>query len=155
MPTARVTIRPAQLTDLEAVAALFDQYRQFYRQPGDPALARAFLEQRHTRGESVLLIAEQTPRAVLGFTQLYPTFCSVAAAPIFVLYDLFVTPSARRRGIGRALLDTAASHAARAGAVRVELATARTNLPAQRLYESLGWVRDDEFFRYALVMGQK
>jgi ribosomal protein S18 acetylase RimI-like enzyme len=30
------------------------------------------------------------------------------------------------------------------------LSTARTNLNAQSLYESLGWERDDEFYVYNL-----
>jgi predicted GNAT family acetyltransferase len=30
------------------------------------------------------------------------------------------------------------------------LQTARTNATAQRLYEKLGWVRDDEFLVYTL-----
>ena len=38
------------------------------------------------------------------------------------------------------------------GAVRLELATARTNHIAQALYEALGWVRNEEFHRYSLVV---
>jgi ribosomal protein S18 acetylase RimI-like enzyme len=30
------------------------------------------------------------------------------------------------------------------------LATAHTNVPAQHLYESLGWKRDDEFREYGI-----
>lgn len=152
MTTTAIDVRPAQDSDLEEVAALFDQYRQFYRQPADPVLARAFLRERHERRESVLLVAQAGRATVVGFTQLYPTFCSVALAPIFVLYDLFVAPRARRRGVGRALLQAAAVYATQAEAVRMELATARTNLAAQRLYQSLGWERDDEFLRYALTL---
>jgi len=155
MVTTAIAVRPAQQADLEQVAALFDQYRQFYRQAGDPALALAYLRERHERSESVLLVAETDPATVVGFTQLYPTFCSVAMAPIFLLYDLFVAPHARQRGVGRALLQAAALHAARVGAVRMELATARTNVAAQRLYQSLGWERDDEFLRYALTLSPK
>jgi ribosomal protein S18 acetylase RimI-like enzyme len=32
------------------------------------------------------------------------------------------------------------------------LSTARTNSAAQRLYESLGWVRDEEFYEYSLTL---
>ena len=39
--------------------------------------------------------AEDDKGTLIGFTQLYPTFCSVRAAHTFVLYDLFVTPAAR------------------------------------------------------------
>ena len=43
----------------------------------------------------------------------------------------------------------AEAHAASAGASRLELSTAKTNIVAQSLYESLGWVRDEAFFVYS------
>jgi ribosomal protein S18 acetylase RimI-like enzyme len=144
-----VQVRAAQARDLDQAAHLFDAYRQFYRRPPDLAAAHAFLRARFERRESVLLVAE-ADAGLRGFTQLYPTFCSVAAAPILVLYDLFVEPAARRHGVARALLRAGREHAQACGAVRLELATARANAPAQALYESEGWVRDDEFYRYSL-----
>lgn len=146
-----VRVRPAQAADLTALSMLFDQYRQFYRQPADPALALDFLAARFDRSESTILVAE-ADAGVIGFCQLYPSFCSVAGAPILVLYDLFVAPAQRRRGAARALLQAAAVHARAAGAVRMDLATARTNAAAQALYESLGWTRDDAFLHYSLVI---
>lgn len=87
-------------------------------------------------------------RQLIGFCQLYPTFCSVRVAPTYVLYDLFVSPGARRSGAGRALMFAAEAHAARTGAARMELSTAKTNTAAQALYESLGWMRDEAFYVY-------
>ena len=143
------TIRQPTAADAAETGRLFDLYRRFYEQPADAQLAHRFIDERMKRNESVIFVAEQGGTLV-GFTQLYPTFCSVAAGPIFVLYDLFVAPEARRGGVGRALMRAAAEHAARAGAVRLELATAKTNGAAQALYESLGWVRDDAFYHYSL-----
>lgn len=143
-----IKTRPATVTDLETVAALFDAYRQFYQQPSDLALARRFITERFQRKESVLIVAENGTGALIGFTQLYPTFCSVRAAHTFVLYDLFVTPAARGTGAGRALMLAAEAHARSAGAARMELSTARTNLIGQSLYESLGWERDITFLVY-------
>jgi ribosomal protein S18 acetylase RimI-like enzyme len=145
-------VRLAGTDDLEVVARLFDAYRRFYLQPADPAAARAFVRARFERAESTILVAEQAG-SIVGFAQLYPTYCSVAAAPIWVLYDLFVDPAARRRGVATALLRAAPVHARAAGAVRLELATARSNAAAQSLYESEGWVRDEVFFRYNLALG--
>jgi ribosomal protein S18 acetylase RimI-like enzyme len=143
-----ISTRLARLADLDAAAALFDGYRQFYEQPSDLALARRFLTERFERKESVLIVAEDDKGTLIGFTQLYPTFCSVRAAHTFVLYDLFVTPSARGTGAGRALMLAAEAHARKAGAARMELSTARTNLIGQSLYESLGWERDISFLVY-------
>jgi len=143
-----VKTRPATAADLEAVAALFDAYRQFYEQPSDLGLARRFITERFQRRESVLIVAEDASGALTGFTQLYPSFCSVRAAHTFVLYDLFVTPAARGTGAGRALMLAAEAHGRKAGAARMELSTARTNVIGQSLYESLGWQRDTTFLVY-------
>jgi ribosomal protein S18 acetylase RimI-like enzyme len=144
-----ITTRLATAGDLDVVASLFDAYRQFYEQPPDLALARRFIRARQQNGESVILLACDRAGQVVGFCQLYPTFCSVEAEPIYSLYDLFVTPAARRSGAGRALLQAAEKLAAAHGKARMDLTTARTNKAAQAAYESLGWVRDDIFFAYS------
>jgi GNAT superfamily N-acetyltransferase len=144
-------VRQAGLGDVDAVAPLFDAYRQFYQQPSDPALARAFIAERLARSESVIFLAERDGRAV-GFVQLYPLFSSTAARPrrLWLLNDLFVSPSARGGGVARALMERARRLAEETGAAGLELATARTNTAAQRLYESLGWRQDEQFLRYEL-----
>ena len=141
--------RVATLADLDAVAALFDQYRQFYLQAPDLPLATRFIRERLQNQESVVLLATDAAQSVIGFCQLYPSFCSVEAKPIFTLYDLFVTPEARRSGAGKVLLQAAERHAAESGKARMDLTTARTNRAAQSVYESLGWVRDDVFLAYS------
>ena len=144
-----ISTRLAKTEDIGALAPLFDAYRQFYEQKADLALAAAFIAQRLERNESILLVAEDVHQDILGFCQLYPTFCSAAAAPIHVLYDLFVTPAARKTGAGKALLLAAEQQARQAGSARMDLTTARTNLAAQSLYRSFGWVRDEVFYTYS------
>ncbi|MGD9597128.1 MAG: N-acetyltransferase family protein [Steroidobacteraceae bacterium] len=143
-----ITVRQATLADVEAVAVLFDAYRQFYGRDPDPALATGYIRARLGNRESVILVALDNAGRVAGFCQLYPTFCSVEAAPIFTLYDLFVAPGSRRGGAARALLSAAETLAADSGKVRMDLMTAKTNASAQALYESLGWVRDEAFHTY-------
>jgi ribosomal protein S18 acetylase RimI-like enzyme len=149
--TSAPTVRRARRDDLDALAPLFDAYRRFYEQPGDIALASAFLNDRLERGESVIFVAE-AEQQLLGFCQLYPSWCSVAAARIFVLYDLFVDDGVRRAGVGRQLMLAAQAFGRAAGAARLDLSTARTNARAQALYESLGWRRDDVFLTYSLSL---
>ncbi len=145
-----ILIRPYESRDLHETARLFDLYRQFYEQSPDLSAAERFIRARTERAESVILVVDRAGGTLGGFCQLYPSFCSVAAGPIYVLYDLFVAPDARRRGVGKALLAAAHERARRDGKVRMDLTTAKTNLKAQSLYESMGWVRDEVFFTYTL-----
>ncbi len=108
-----------------------------------------YLDERFHRNESVILVAEDAHGELVGFTQLYPAFCSVLADRTFVLYDLFVTPAARGTGAGRALMEAAESYARAARRGAPELQTAKTNTVGQSLYESCGWKRDDLFYVYA------
>jgi len=141
-------IRPASSNDLEQLAILFDQYRQFYEQTPDIALAKSFIAERLNKQDSVILVAENEAKKLIGFCQIYPSFCSVAAAKIGVLYDLFVDASTRKTGAGRALMLAAHEYAANNGFARLDLSTAKNNHAAQALYESLGWVRDEIFYTY-------
>ncbi|WP_322048797.1 GNAT family N-acetyltransferase [Paraburkholderia sp. J67] len=143
-------IRSYEPNDLASVAKLFNDYREFYDQRPDHALAIRFIEERVKAGDSVILVADSGGGNLAGFCQLYPSFCSVAAAPIYVLYDLFVAPEERRSGVARRLLQAAAARAKTDGKVRMDLTTAKTNMTAQALYESLGWTRDEIFFTYNL-----
>ena len=135
------TIRRATLADLDALAPLFDGYRRFYAQAGDLVRARAFLHERLSRDDSVVLLALQgdTPA---GFTQLYPIFSSVRTARTWLLNDLFVAEHARRGGVARALLDAAAAFGRADGAAGLVLETTVDNAPARALYRAAGWHED-------------
>ena len=94
----------------------------------------------------------QPDGTAVGFTQLYPMFSSVSAARTFILNDLFVVQEARRKGVGIELLKAATRFGRSVGAIRLSLSTAIDNQTAQALYESLGWVRDTEFYAYSLSL---
>lgn len=147
-----IKVRQAGIGDLEELVPLFDAYRQFYKRPTDRAAAREFLLQRFRHQQSVIFVAHDDARAAVGFTQLYPLFSSLTLARTFVLYDLFVSPGARRSGAARQLLRAAADYGRAIGAGALELSTAIDNLPAQALYESEGWERDTAFYVYGLTL---
>jgi len=148
---AALTTRLATPADLPELVLLFDAYRQFYEQASDVPAAKAFLQARMAQAESVVCVAQVGGAGpLLGFVQLYPTWCSVEMARTAMLYDLFVSPDARRGGVGQALMQAAREAAAHMGAVRLDLSTAHTNTQAQALYESLGWQLDTTFRYYTL-----
>ncbi|MES2823740.1 MAG: GNAT family N-acetyltransferase [Pseudomonadota bacterium] len=149
-----ISIKLAQLDDAVRIAPLFDAYRQFYEQVSDKELAINFLSSRLKYNESVILMAENNEPQVVGFCQLYPSFCSVIAAPIYVLYDLFVDSKMRQLGIGKQLMQAAYQHALMNGFARLDLTTAKNNFTAQALYESLGWIKDEIFYSYNKTVSQ-
>ncbi len=146
-----VSIHRAGIDDLDAVAPLFDLYRQFYGQAADAAIARDFVDGRLRRGESTILLA-RIDGATVGFTQLFPSFSSVSAARTWVLNDLYVVAGARRHGVAKALLQAAADFARGDGAIRLELETDHDNTGAQALYRHLGWQAYDGTLRFRLPL---
>lgn len=149
--TPQTTIIRADLEHLEILAPLFDAYRVFYERPSDLAGASDYLQKRLSVLDSVIFLALADGRG-LGFCQLYPSFGSLSMSRIWILYDLYVAPEARRLGIGRALMERAREFGVASGASRLELSTAKDNWPAQALYESLGYARDEAFYFYELAL---
>ena len=147
-----VTLVSADLTALPDVADLFNQYRQFYQQEDDLPRATAFIQARLVQGDSLILLARSSAGEALGFAQLYPSFSSIDCAASYLLSDLFTAPSARGQGVGRALLLAAREQALDSGRTSLTLETAVDNLTAQRLYESVGFVREQGFLTYVWAL---
>jgi GNAT superfamily N-acetyltransferase len=146
-PMNTVIVRQAVLADLETLAGLFDQYRQFQGKPANLSACRDFLRDRFNHAQSAVFLANIDTEPV-GFAQLYPSFSSTALARVFILNDLFVAESGRRCGVASALLAAVEEYAWSFGACRVSLNVAQVNVSAQDLYEAKAWVRDAEFFMY-------
>jgi ribosomal protein S18 acetylase RimI-like enzyme len=140
----------AEEKDLEELGRLFNLYRIFYEEEDDLEKAYRYILERFNHGDSEIFVAQEGNDELTGFVQLYPSFCSVSAVPILILYDLYVDSSHRGKGIGRLLMNAARDFAKGNGFKRLELSTAKDNHIGQSLYESLGYELDEEFLRYSL-----
>ena len=139
----------AESRHLNELGRLFNLYRVFYEEADDLEKASKYISARFNEGDSMIFVAENDDE-LSGFVQLYPSFCSVSAVPILILYDLFVDHSHRSKGLGRSLMNAARDFARENGYKRLELATAKDNYIGQSLYESLGYEIDQEFLHYSL-----
>src|SRR5690606_11840106 len=135
---------------VDIISPLFDLYRQFYKATSDIEASRQFIFDRLSKNESVIFLAIENEKGI-GFVQLYPLFASVALKSLWLLNDLYVDESARKLGIGEALIHTAENFAKETNARGLFLRTATDNLLAQKLYEKCGWVSDEQFYRYDLI----
>ena len=140
----------ADASHLAQVAKLFDAYRGFYGQPANLQKSQDFIAERLAQNESAIFLALDENAEALGFVQLYPSFSSIDAFRTWLLGDLFTDPAARGRGVGTLLMNTARDFALSTRAKGLVLETATDNVVAQRLYESLGYVRDTGYYTYCL-----
>jgi GNAT superfamily N-acetyltransferase len=141
----------AGLEHLEEVSHLFNQYRIFYKCSSDFESARKFLEERFQKQDSIIFVVRKNGQMV-GFTQLYPSFSSVSMKRIWILNDLFVAETCRGNGVAKLLMSAAENWARQTESIRIVLATQLSNIAAQTLYESLGYIQDREFYHYTLTL---
>ena len=133
---------------LDPLSTLFDKYRQFYRQSSNHAESKSFIKQRIENQDSVIFAAPDNDSRVLGFAQLYPSFSSITVQRKWILNDLYVSNNFRRQGVAGHLLNRVDQHAAATLAGSIFLETQVTNVSAQKLYESLGYKKEEEHYTY-------
>jgi GNAT superfamily N-acetyltransferase len=83
-------------------------------------------------------VAERRGR-VVGMVTMQLTVSSAEGGLSGLLEDMVISPACRRRGLGRALLNTAVNWARAQGAVRVQLLADGRNVPALIFYRKQGW----------------
>lgn len=130
-------VRVATAQDAGTLGRMLFEFNREYDEPTPSAseLASRFRELLPT-GETVALLAGDGPEgfAVLRFR---PSLYTPAAD--CYLAELYVVPSRRGQGLGRAMMDFALSLARERGADHFELTTAHDDVAARGLYESLGF----------------
>lgn len=139
----------AKSEHITEVANLFDQYRMFYKQESNLNEAIDFITERINNKDSVIFLVKEEEQ-YMGFTQLYPSFSSVSMKKLWILNDLYVTESARQKGVAQLLLNAAKKFAIESKAKALDLQTAIDNKSAQALYEKNGYQVDKEFLSYSL-----
>jgi ribosomal protein S18 acetylase RimI-like enzyme len=143
----------AHVEHLQEVSKLFDRYRVFYKQSSDIEAAKAFLRERFQKHDSIIFVARDNG-LIVGFTQLYPSFSSVSMKRAWILNDLFVDEAFRKKGVAKLLMGAAENFARETESVRIVLSTQISNMAAQSLYESLGYIKNKDFCYYTLPLEQ-
>jgi GNAT superfamily N-acetyltransferase len=147
-----LSIRPALPHDHDAIARLtraaYAEYASVMAPEAWAALEQAIEASLADDRDVTRLVAELDGR-ILGSVALYApdaaAYGSLASATSWPEVRLVaVAPSARGRGIARALVDECARRALAAGARVLGLHTSRSMRAAKTLYEQMGFVRDPE-----------
>ena len=140
-------IRHVTARDEQHWRHLFKGYNAFY-QASVPEDVVADLWRRLLRGspgDHVGLVADDGERLV-GLAHVLFHASSWSIAQDCYLEDLYVDPSARKAGIGRALIEAVYAEADARGARRTYWMTQETNTAARRLYDQVA--RKSDFVQY-------
>ena len=139
MPAVSVRILTAPTrSEIEALAEIFDQYRAHYGEPADASRSGCWLEQWLGTGRLRGFVAEDSGSFV-GFAMTMELPGSLRLAHYWQIRDLFVLPTHRRLGVGRALLASVQAAAIASGALRLVVQTEEDNDAALRLYSYSGY----------------
>ncbi len=144
-------IREVRAEDVPAVVGLVHELAEYER---CPELCLLTEEQLHTAlfgPEAVARchVAEEAGE-VVGYAIWFLNFSTWRGVPGIYLEDLFVRPTHRGSGLGRALLATLAAICADRGYARLEWQVLNWNEPSIGFYRSLGAVPMDEWTTYRL-----
>jgi ribosomal protein S18 acetylase RimI-like enzyme len=131
-------VRRAELADAEAVGRLMHDFNAEFDEPtpGPERIAERIRELL-AGGDTAILLAGSGPDglAILRFRLAITTpglECYLA--------ELYVVPTRRGQGLGRALMNAAIDEARARGADYMDLGTSEDDVAARALYESLGFV---------------
>ncbi|MEW4569886.1 GNAT family N-acetyltransferase [Tautonia sp. JC769] len=145
------TIRPASPDDCETIVQLIRELAD-YEQLLDHARATPDDVRRGLFGPrpfAEALIAEWDGEPV-GLALFFHTFSTFRGQAGLYLEDLFVRPSQRGRGIGKALLSSLAKLAVDRGCGRLEWSVLNWNEPAIGFYQAMGARPMDEWTVYRI-----
>jgi len=148
---AHLTIRAAQRDD---VALILDFIRELaeYEKLADQAVAEPAQIAEHLFGPrpfAEVLIGEVDGEAA-GFALFFHNYSTFLGKPGIYLEDLYVRPSVRGAGLGKALLGCLAELAVERGCGRLEWSVLDWNDPAIGFYRKLGANPQDEWTVFRL-----
>lgn len=137
-----IDVDPDDEAAVAAAAALFDAYRAHHGASVVPGATRRWLADQLGRDRLAAALATDRGGSVqdgFGLVTWVTLPASLDLREFLQVRDLWVRPSARSRGVGRALLAHVVERAVAARASRVSLQTEATNAAALALYAATGF----------------
>jgi GNAT superfamily N-acetyltransferase len=147
---ARVALRDPAPGDETAWRALWSAYNDFYEaKVPEPVTAATW---RRMLDPAVPILGRLAERngVACGFSICVLHEGTWTTGPVCYLEDLFVDPSVRGGGIGRALMQDVLDRARDKGWSRLYWHTRADNVAARRLYDR--FVSADDFVRYRMIL---
>ncbi|HWA65711.1 MAG TPA: GNAT family N-acetyltransferase [Mycobacteriales bacterium] len=151
--TGTSAIRPAREADVPVVVSLVRELAEYEREPDAAEATEADLRAAlFGPAPAAFCHVAELDGEVVGFALWFLNFSTWKGRHGIYLEDLFVRPSARGSGLGKALLTTLVDIAKGRGYGRVEWSVLDWNEPAQGFYRSLGATPMDEWTTWRISL---
>ena len=145
-------IRFANVGDAETIHRFIVELAVFELAPDavetTPEILRRQLASPRPPFECFIALTDDVP---VGFALFFPTYSTWRGRPGIHLEDLYVTPAARGKGVGRALLAKLAALCTERDCARLEWAVLDWNEPAIEFYRALNAKPMAEWITYRLT----
>jgi GNAT superfamily N-acetyltransferase len=142
-------VRLAEPSDHDAWLPLWRGYQQFYQTDIAPATTDAVWARFHDPAEPMHVAVAESQGQLIGIVHfIFHRSCWTVGDYVY-LQDLFVSPSARGQGVGRALIEFVYQRAQEQGASRVHWLTHESNADAMLLYDRIA--QKSGFIQYRKV----
>lgn len=140
-----ILIEKAAPEDVPQIYALMREFAEYEK-------LLEFFETTEERLERALFGEGKIAEAILAFdgetaiayAVFFPYFATFRGQRGFYLEDIFITKTARGKGVGEMMLKFIAKFAKEHGFERIDFQVLKWNTPAIEFYERFGAVRDDE-----------
>lgn len=132
-----VSVRLATPGDAQRWRVLFTAYGVFYETAFDDSVLDGVWGWILDPGHPVTALLAEADGTVVGFAHVREQPDTFVAGPGWFLDDLYTDPAHRGSGVGTALLNAIAAHAAAHGGGTLRWITAADNERAQRVYDRL------------------
>jgi ribosomal protein S18 acetylase RimI-like enzyme len=143
-------IRNAQAGDLEQWLPLWDGYLTFYKVSIAPEITMNTWARILDPMNPLTCRIASVGGNLVGFAHHHTHLTTWDLRPTCYLEDLFVSPTARGLGVGRALIDDLVALGRADDWMAIYWITADDNKTAQKLYDSYN--KRDPFIRYSITL---
>ena len=145
-------IRPLTPSDRAAWSALLDAYAAFYKTSVTDAAKDAVWGWIFSDEEFWCDLAVSEDGQIVGMVQYQLMHRSLSGGKVVYLSDLFVSPTLRGGGIGRAMIDHVITFAKSRGIPNVRWLTQEFNYAGRRLYDT--YQPKSDFVLYSVPVTQ-
>ena len=137
-PPMPVKVRRARLDDTVAIIEMANALNRYEGKPPTPLTPASVARHMFGRRRILSCVIAELDGAIAGYAAWQPSFDMETGSTGLYMSDLFVREAARRRGVGRALMEWLAREAVRRGGAWIGWGVMKSNREAQTFYRRVG-----------------